>query len=302
VFSLYLLLLLPRVEWFGGWSPPFRYGIVMLPFLALWLIPLLASRRRLMAGALLTGLGALTVALTILWLVEPGWTYNLAHGRSHLLDLLGIRLDADVARFFPSSARTRAATWLWPPLALVTVSLLWWRPNRVGRHPAALGVTMLFLCLSLLLWSARHQATRVVEFEDPWIEKSSGQVYPELWRVYRPRYRGGWILPEGATVTLPLVPGGGRLTLRIDLRSHSVSAPNGILELGDSSGEVRAEQPVTGSGQWQTAVFKDLEWPADSRLTLTLQGDGDRGQAVAVLDRAFLKWGGHPNRVQKVTP
>jgi hypothetical protein len=302
VFSLYLLLLLPRVEWFGGWSPPFRYGIVMLPFLALWLIPLLASRRRLMASALLTGLGALTVALTILWLVEPGWTYNLAHGRSHLLDLLGIRLDADVARFFPSSTRPRAATWLWPPLALVTVSLLWWRPKRVGRHPAALGVTMLLLCLSLLLWSARHQATRVVEFEDPWIEKSSGQVYPELWRVYRPRYRGGWILPEGATVIMPLVPGGGRLTLRVDLRSHSVSAPNSILELGDSSGEVRAEQPVTGSGQWQTAVFEDLEWPAESRLTLTLQGDGDRGQAVAILDCAFLKWGRHPNRVEKVTP
>ena len=294
VFSLYLLLLSPRVEWFGGWSPPFRYGVVMLPFLALWLIPLLSNRRRLIARALLTGLGALTLALTILWLVEPGWTYNVAHGRSHLLDLLAIRLDADVARFFPSSTRPRAATWLWPFLAFMTVSLLWWRPKRAGRHAAALGVAMVLLCLSFLPWSARHRATRVVEFEDPWVHKSSGQVYPELWVVDRPRFRGGWILPEGGTVTMPLVPGGERLTLRVDLRSHSPSAPSGLLELGNSSGEVLAEQLVTGSGQWQTAVFEDLQWPAGGRVALTLRGQGDRGRAVAILDRGLLEWEEQP--------
>jgi hypothetical protein len=295
VFLPYLFLLSQRVEWFGGWSPPFRYGVVMLPLLALWLIPLLSNRRRMIAHALLVGLAALTVALTLLWLVEPGWTYNLAHGRSHLLDLLATRLDADVARFFPSSTRPRSATWLWPPLAFAAVSALWWLPKPKGRHTAAVGVTVVLLCLPLLSWSARVRATRVVEFEDPWVHKSAGQVFPEPWVIYRPRYRGGWILPEGGKVTVPLVQGGNHLTLRVDLRSHSPSAPESILALGDASGEILAERSIQGSGEWQTVVFENLRWQVGDSLQLTLQGKRENGQrAVAILDRAFLKWRSHP--------
>lgn len=294
VFFPYLFLLSQRAEWFGGWSPPFRYGVVMLPFLALWLIPLLSNRRRMIARALLAGLAALTLALTILWLVEPGWTYNLAHGRSHLLDLLATHLDADVARFFPSSTRPRSATWLWPPLALAAVWALWWLPKPKERHAAAVGVTAVLLCLPFLSWSARLRATSVVEFEDPWVQKTSGQVFPELWVIYRPRFRGGWILPEGGTATVPLVQGGNRLTLRVDLRSLSSSAPEGRLELGDAAGDVLAVRSVKGSGEWQSAVFEDLQWPSNGSLKLTLKGQGNGKRAVAILDRAFLKWGSNP--------
>jgi len=302
VFSLYLLLLSPRVEWFGGWSPPFRYGIVMLPLLSLWLIPLLQSRRRFPARALLAGLGALTGALTLLWLVEPGWTYNLAHGRSHLLDLLGVRLEVDVARLFPSSTRPRAATWLWPPIAMITITGLWWSRRRVDRRGAAIGTIMLLLSASAFLWSAVHKPTRVVEFEDPWIEKDSGQVYPDLWKVYRPHYRGGWILPEGGTMTVPLVPVDGRLTMKIDLRSHSVSAPNGILELRDEADEVRARQLVEGSGEWQRAAFDDVPWRGSRSMKLTLRRQGDDGRAVAILDRAVLQWEKYGDRKERVEP
>ena len=291
VFFLYLVLLSPRLEWFGGWSPPFRYGIVMLPCLALWLIPLLSNRRRFTARALVVGLATLTVVLNILWLVEPGWTYNLAHGRSHLLDLLATHLDTDVARFFPSSVRPRSATLLWPPLALAVVSGLWWLPKPRGRQAIAVGVTAALLCLPLLSRSARLRATRVVEFEDPWVHKTSGQVFPDLWVIHRPTVRGGWILPAGGTVTVPLVRGGDRLTLRVDLRSHSHSAPAARLELRNAADDVLAEQPVRGSGEWQAAVFEDLPWPADGNLRLALRPQGDGQRAVAILDRAYLKWG-----------
>jgi len=39
-----LLLVASRSEWYGGWSPPFRYGLVLLPFLALLLVPLFERR------------------------------------------------------------------------------------------------------------------------------------------------------------------------------------------------------------------------------------------------------------------
>ena len=32
---LYILYLIPRSEWHGGWSPPLRYIVVLMPILAL---------------------------------------------------------------------------------------------------------------------------------------------------------------------------------------------------------------------------------------------------------------------------
>ena len=42
----YLMVVVPRTEWYGGWSPPFRYGLVMLPLLAVALVPLLELLER----------------------------------------------------------------------------------------------------------------------------------------------------------------------------------------------------------------------------------------------------------------
>ena len=124
VLSLpYGLVIVPRLEWFGGWSPPFRYALVVLPLLALTTVPLLARRRRGGARALLAALAALTLILTVLWVAVPGWTYNFADGRNYLLDHLDARLGVDLARFFPSSVRPRAATWAWPLVTLVAVPL-----------------------------------------------------------------------------------------------------------------------------------------------------------------------------------
>ena len=82
----YLAIVVPRTEWYGGWSPPFRYALVALPLLALALVPLLGvlrGRRGPGARALLAGLGALTLALTLVWVVVPGWTYSFANGRTY---------------------------------------------------------------------------------------------------------------------------------------------------------------------------------------------------------------------------
>ena len=56
---------------------------------------------------LLAGLGALTLALTLIWLTVPGWTYNFADGRTYVLDALGQRLGMDITRFFSRAGSSK---------------------------------------------------------------------------------------------------------------------------------------------------------------------------------------------------
>ncbi|MCG8458964.1 MAG: hypothetical protein MI919_22030, partial [Holophagales bacterium] len=126
----YLLAVAPRLEWYGGWSPPFRYPLVFLPLLALALVPLLERRP---AGTRFLGvvLGSWTALLALLWLVVPGWTYNLADGGSHVLHLASQLLGADVARLFPSMVRYRPATLGWVAASLLAAWVAW-IGSRVG--------------------------------------------------------------------------------------------------------------------------------------------------------------------------
>ena len=291
VFSPYLFLLFPRGEWFGGWSPPFRYGIVTLPLLALWLVPLLAGRRHSGARFLIALLGTLTLTLTVLWLVEPGWTYNLAHGRSHLLDQLSIRLSADVARLFPSSTRIRIASVVWPPVALAIMGGLWIVGKRRGLRAISLwGTASALLLPALVAWTAQNRATRVVEFEDPWLHERTGKVHPDLWVVYRPQYRGGWILPAGTSIDVPVVAGGNRLDLKVDLRALPKNASTTILEVSDGRGHVLDREEITPTGKWTSVELAGLTWKGDSTLTIAISGDESRPRPRAILDRAFLTW------------
>lgn len=291
VFAPYLLLLFPRGEWFGGWSPPFRYGIVTLPLLALWLVPLWVGRRRTGARFLIALLATLTLTLTVLWLVEPGWTYNLAHGRTHLLDQLSTRLSADVARLFPSSTRIRLASVVWPPTALVVVAALWIVGKRRGLRATSLwGTVMALLLPALVIWTAQNRATRVVEFEDPWIHGSTGQVHPGLWVIYRPQYRGGWTLPPGASVEVPVVAGGTRLDLKLDLRALPKNASRATLEFSDGHGGILDQVEIAPLGPWTSVELEDLAWESDSSLRISLADDKTKPRPRVILDRAFLRW------------
>ena len=226
----YLALTAPRTEWYGGWSPPFRYGVVLLPLLTAMLAPVLADRRRPGARAVLVALGLATAVLTLVWMAIPGWTYDFADGRTRLLDALSTSLGADAARFFPSYVRPRLASWLWPPLSALAVGLLWWLPRRAHRArrpprlqmaavaaPAVVGAAALLLALSALPWASHHLPTHVVELEDPWVIHDGGHLHPETWTVARNSYRAGWVIRPFEDVKVPLVPGGDAMTLSIDL-------------------------------------------------------------------------------------
>jgi hypothetical protein len=293
VFLPYFLLLLPRGEWFGAWSPPYRYGVVLLPVLALWLIPLLRGKLRTGGRVVIAVLAALTIVLTTLWIVVPGWTYNIADGRSHVLDHLSAQTSADVARFFPSSIRPRAATYIWPVVTFIVVTSIWRLGRRRSNQTAVmLGVAVSLLIPPILIAASEHRTTQIVEFEDPWLSPEGGKIYPDLWVVYRPQYRGGWLLPTGSSIRAPLVAGSDHLDLEIDLLSRPKNRPGAILEVLDDTGRVLARREITASSQWTSLIFENLPLPEDDELRLRVRSSGEearKGHHV-VLDRARIKW------------
>jgi hypothetical protein len=293
IMAPYILLLIPRSEWYGAWSPPFRYGCVALPLFACLMIPPLASRRGVGPRLALGALGAATLALSTLWIARPGWTYNIAHGRSHLVDFLSLAQGIDVSRFLPSAVRTNLALWLWPPATLLAVALLWrWR-QRPGGGPLWLGAALPIAGLAVVVVAAHTVPTRVVEAEDPYIARSGGAVWPEDWVVGRTRFRGGWRLRPTNVLSLPVVPGGRYCSLELELKRFGRTRPVVRVRPGKSSPTLRQLDDTTG---WTTLRIDDLEWPEGVEtldISLQLPPHADT-RASILLDRVSLEWSAAP--------
>ncbi|MEJ2085244.1 MAG: hypothetical protein P8Y44_06135, partial [Acidobacteriota bacterium] len=223
----YLLVVTPRLEWYGAWAPPFRFGIVLLPLLALGLVPLLSPPRRGLQRAMAVALAVVALSLTLVWLVLPGWTYNLADGTSHLLDHLSRSTGSDIGRFFPSYVRPRVASWVIPALLIPLMASAWWLCRgwlgRRGLWGAAAALTL----VAALPLAGATVATRVVEFEDQQVSKSGGEIYPDAWVPGRPRFRGGWKLSDGDTLSAPVNVGGAAARLQIDLQVRNLNRVGG---------------------------------------------------------------------------
>lgn len=292
----YLVIVAPRIEWYGGWSPPFRYALIALPLLGIALIPLLADRGRAGARALLAGLGALTLVLALVWVAVPGWTYNFADGRSYALDALSGRLDLDVTRFFPSSTRPRFATWMWPLVSIPTICLLWWMPGRAGDRRLApwmaglAGIALLLGTAALLPAAAARVPTRIVELEDPQVRKSGGHVHPEPWVVERTRYRGGWVLRVGERLEVPVAPGGRQATLTLHaehIRNQPVPFALDLKQGGRILKSWRPPRPRV----WEEIEIGPVEWRAGEPLILEAHGPHPPGALNgAILDRVEIEW------------
>jgi hypothetical protein len=283
----YLVLVSFRREWFGGWSPPFRYGLAVLPLLALVLVPLLAERRRGGARLLIGALGAATAALTLFWLALPGWTYNLADGGSYALAALGRELQLDVGRLFPSAIRLRAATWWWPLAAVVVTIALWRWPRRPLPSAAAAGVALALLAPAGAVVAAARLPTAVVQLEDAQVVAAGGSLQPPLWTFDRPRFRGGWQLEAGSRVEAPVVAGGRRVRVRLWCQTPDGQAATGLtVGVGDA---VLARADVPASTAWRAVEIGPVEWPRSPRrvaLVLALPA----GSAPLLVDRVELDW------------
>lgn len=290
----YLVIVAPRVEWYGGWSPPFRYALIALPLLAVALVPLFARREQPGARALLAGLGGLTLVLTLLWVTVPGWTYNFADGRTYALDALSVRLGLDVTRFFPSTIRLRVASWAWPLLSVPIVTMLWWLPGRSRKAAsggaALFGIGLLLVLVALLPRAGDHYPTTTVELEDPYVWKSGGHPHPDRWVLERTRYRGGWVLRVGEQLKVPVVPGGRRVRFLLEaefIRNQPVPYTLDLLA-GD---RMIASWTPGRQRVWETVSVGPVDWHAGESLVLVAHGPAPPGALNgAILDRVRMEW------------
>lgn len=292
----YLLMLLPRREWFGGWSPPFRYALIVLPLLAVSLVPILADRRRFGPRVLIAALTAPTLVALVVWLLVPGWTYNFADGRTYVLDAVSSQLGADVARFFVSGTRPAAALWLLPPIALVATLALWSLGRRPARRSAqALGLLLAVLAAAAVPLAARRWPSHVVELEDPWVTKTGGHIHPDRWTFDRPLYRGGWTLRGGERVEAPVVAGGDRLAITVSVEYvRNTPAPIALVVLRrdpDGREERLGSWSPTTPRTWEEVAFGPFPWQPGATLILAAEGPASTTPlAGLILDRATLTW------------
>ncbi len=83
--------------WYGGWAPPGRF---LLPVLPVALVPLALSRRRVTGRERCLGGWALVVGLAMT--AYPAWRYNAHDGSAAILDSIGAVVQWDVHSLFPS--------------------------------------------------------------------------------------------------------------------------------------------------------------------------------------------------------
>jgi len=218
----YVILLLPRAEWHGGWSPPLRYLVVFAPLFALggaWAI----ERVRPFWIALAA---IWTAVISIHGMAFPYRLFHIANGENVVGELLSKVFHSDFSRLFPSLIRSNGAVLPWAiavGLFAVTVAIPAIR-NRVRRIPSTLLVAIVTLGLAGGV-RAGMQAGNVVQFEDSHVIHEGGSLYPQIWTVARFRYAGGWQLSE--TDSLVFHWAGGPSVLRY-------SAPAGaVIRVGD---------------------------------------------------------------------
>ncbi len=216
--ALYLLYLIPRAEWHGGWSPPLRYVVFLMPLLALGAASLIDRARTI--GDRAAGWAATAVVLAGLWtagLVVHGVAYpwrlfHIASGENEIGERLSAVWHSDFSRLFPSFIRLNEAAVIGSVIfigAMVAIAL--------GGHRILVRVAppqLVGAAVSLLLafgFKAGISPAQVLEFEDAHVIHRGGALFPEEYRVARFLYRGGWRLRSGDSLSALFQSGPARL-------------------------------------------------------------------------------------------
>ena len=203
--SIYLLLLVPRTEWYGGWGPPLRYITFLMPVLALG------------AASIWNRLPRPAIAVIVVWtagVVVHGVTYpwrlfHIANGESVLGEGLSRMFESDFSRLIPSFIRENEAATIATVVLVVVfggaaVSAALRRGDRGA--PNVLIIPALSLALAFAFVNGQKPG-RVVEFEDAHVTHEGGALHPDQYAFARFAYRGGWVLQAGDSVSF-LAQGG----------------------------------------------------------------------------------------------
>lgn len=176
---LYVFYLIPRGEWFGGWAPPLRYLVFLMPVLALGI----ASVWEKLPRQTLALVGVWTIGLVIHGLAFPWRLFHEFTGENAVGEWLSIQYHADFSRLFPSFVRLNDAAW-WGLLALLVFAIR-------GKRAFVIPIVALLIAFGFCV---AQQPGRTVHFEDVHVVKEGGTLYPEVYTIMRATYRGGWVL------------------------------------------------------------------------------------------------------------
>ena len=221
--ALYVLALVPRSEWHGGWSPPLRYVVFLVPFLALGA----AAIYERIAPAPLAIVSVWTVGLVIHGAAFPWRLFHIANGENVSGEWLSKAYHTDFSRLFPSFIRPNIAALVASLLLIVAVIIF-----RTGRfvRPAAVAIAI------VLFAAAGTRPGSRIDFEDAHVIHKGGELFPTEYQVARFVFHGGWIVRPGEWMSFLAKAGPARLryvseggaTIQIGARAFVLppTAPN----------------------------------------------------------------------------
>jgi hypothetical protein len=204
---LYLFYLVPRAEWFGGWAPPLRYIVFLMPVLALGI----ASVWDRISREAIALVAVWTIGLVIHGVAYPWRLFHEFTGENLVGEWLSRLYQTDFSRFFPSFIRTNDAAW-WGVGALVAVTCgaVAFRPRGTrdappqrlgGLKPTAPLVIPIVALLVAFGFRAAQRPGETVHFEDAHVLASGGKLYPDAYTLMRTAYRGGRVLETGDSLS-----------------------------------------------------------------------------------------------------
>jgi hypothetical protein len=282
--ALTVAALLSSQEWYGGGSPPARYLVPLLPAFALAGVMLLTRAGRWRSLAWL-----LVPPSALVWwvlLTRPQFSVNPGDGGWWLADALARRFSADARHLLPSFLRPSPATVVVPVILLVsgaTIVLLAARSPRLGRAIARDSVAASLLLASAFLLVLTQRSDRVVEIEDPQVERIGGRVEPPPGTFSRFLHPQGWKVGNGEGVVVPLnLPANARLRLDGWLEGPAQAGATLVLSWdGGVTHRLLVSSPEPGS-----IAVPDVPGAGRHRLRITLEAPhgGD-----AVLDRLVVQ-------------
>jgi len=239
---LYILYLIPRSEWHGGWSPPLRYIVVLMPILALG------------AAVMWERIGAGTRAVIAIWTLMlvihgaafPWRLFHLATGENFIGESLSTIWHSDFSRLMPSFIRPNLAAVVGSVLLVLTMGatvILSRRSSEAAGEAAKDGegspaanpggrrlrmtvpTPLLFAALLLAAFTYGRRAADRVEFEDAHVTHNGGEIFPAEWTVARFLYQGGWIVRRGDS--LSFLAKAGRSTIRYQSQTGATMEVSG---------------------------------------------------------------------------
>ncbi len=203
---LYIIYLVPRSEWHGGWSPPLRYIVFLTPVLAL-------GAAAVWSRVWVPIIAAWSAGLVVHGVAYPWRLFHIANGENVAGEALSRIHEADFSRMFPSFIRLNDAAMAGAVVVVVIIVLAVATRRRPGLfdHIRAPLVIPIFALLLAAFFFFGRKPGRVVHFEDAHLVRNGGELYPHMYQVARFNYRGGWMLHGGNSVSFLARAGEARL-------------------------------------------------------------------------------------------